>query len=74
LTSVLAGGVWSASIPASLSRGERAPRYPFDKKLGGPPSRSERGGEEKKVHAPTGNRTPVIQPVAQEDLDINCDS
>jgi hypothetical protein len=42
------------------------PRYPFDRRLGGPQSRSGRREEEKSL-GPTGNRTPtpsVVQPVA----------
>jgi hypothetical protein len=31
--------------PAALSRG-KSPRYPLDRRLGGPQSRSGRGGEE----------------------------
>jgi hypothetical protein len=38
----------------------------MDERLGGPQSRSGRGNEEKKkIPAPVGNRTPVVQPVAQ---------
>jgi len=35
-------------------------QYPLDRKLGGPHSRSGRGGEEKKVSAPDGNRALVV--------------
>jgi hypothetical protein len=35
--------------------------YPVDRRLGGPQSRSGRGGEEKKFPAP---RTPIVQAVA----------
>jgi hypothetical protein len=39
--------------------------YLLDRRLGGPQSRSRRGGEEKKpVPAPTENRTPVARAVA----------
>jgi hypothetical protein len=37
---------------------EKGPWYPLDRRLGGPQSRSGRGGEEK-------NSQPIIQPVAQ---------
>jgi len=46
LTSALDGGDWSASRP----------RWPFDKRLGGPRSRSGRGDEEKTIPALTENR------------------
>jgi hypothetical protein len=39
------------------------PRYPLNRRLGGPQDRSGRGGE-KKIPAPAGNRTPVVQPIA----------
>jgi len=39
-------------------------RYPLDKNLGVSQSRSGRGGEEKKIPTPAGNRNPVIQAVA----------
>jgi len=47
LTSALDRGEWSASHPSYFTPGERAPWYPLDRKLGGPQSRSGRGGEEK---------------------------
>jgi hypothetical protein len=42
--------------PAALLTG-KSPRYPLDKKLGGPQSRSERGDEEKNSQSP-----PHIEP------------
>jgi hypothetical protein len=39
-------------------------RYPLDRKLDSPQSRSGRSGEEKKFPALTGNRIPIVQPVA----------
>jgi hypothetical protein len=46
--------------PAALS-----PRYPLDRRLGGPQSRSGRGDEEKKPFSALAvKRTPVIQPAA----------
>jgi hypothetical protein len=39
--------------------------YPLDKRLGGPQSRSGRGGEEKNSHPLTGLKVSIIQPVAQ---------
>jgi hypothetical protein len=47
LTSALDGGEWSASRPGRFCTRERAPWYPLVRGLGGPQSRSERGGEEK---------------------------
>jgi hypothetical protein len=44
------------------------PRYPLDRKLGGPQSQSGRRGEEK-ILDPTGTRTPVVQPVASRYTD-----
>jgi hypothetical protein len=46
LTVALDGGEWSAFVPAALTPGKKN-WYPFDRRLGGPQSRSGRGGEEK---------------------------
>jgi hypothetical protein len=46
LTSALDGNEWSAHAPAALPQG-KGPWYPLDRRLGGPQSRSGRGGEEK---------------------------
>jgi hypothetical protein len=47
-------------------RSGKEPRYPFDGRLGGSQSRSERDGEEKKnVLLVTGSRISVVHPVAQ---------
>jgi hypothetical protein len=48
-TSALDGGEWSASSPGRFTPKERAPRYPLDRRLGGPQSRYGRGGEEKNL-------------------------
>jgi hypothetical protein len=40
-------------------------RYPFDRRLGGPQSRSERGDEEKNSQPLPGLEHPIIHPVAQ---------
>jgi hypothetical protein len=53
--SVLVGGEWSASRSCRFTPGERA-RYLLDMRLGGPQSRSGRGGEEK-IIVPTGTPT-----------------
>jgi hypothetical protein len=44
---------------------EKSPWYPLDKRLGGPQSRSGRGGEEKNSHLLPGIEPPIIQPLAQ---------
>jgi hypothetical protein len=49
-------------VPAALPPG-KVPRYPLDRRLGGPQSRSGRCGEEKNL-ALHGNRTRIVQPVA----------
>jgi len=46
--------------PTALSPREE-PQYPFDRRLGGAQSRSRRDGEETKIPAPAGKRTPVVQ-------------
>jgi hypothetical protein len=58
LTLALDGGELSASSPGRL----KSPRHPLDR-LGGSQRRSWRGGEEKKIPYPAGNRTPVVQAV-----------
>jgi hypothetical protein len=42
--------------PAALPQG-KSPRYPLDRKLGGPQSRSGHGGEEKNSDPPPGIET-----------------
>jgi len=42
---VLHGGEWSASCPSRLTPGERAPRYPLDRRMGGPQRPSRRDGK-----------------------------
>jgi hypothetical protein len=72
LTLVLVGGEWSASRPSRFTPGERAPRYPLDRRLGGPQSRSARRGGENILDR-TGTRTPttylVVQPVTSRYTD-----
>jgi hypothetical protein len=48
LTSALDGGEWSASRPYRFTP-EKEYRYPLNRRLGGPQSRSGRFGEEKKT-------------------------
>jgi hypothetical protein len=57
LTSALDGGEWSASLPGRFTPGKE-PRYPLDRRLGGPQSRSGRRGEETIFHL-IGTRTPT---------------
>jgi hypothetical protein len=40
-------------------------QYPLDRRLGGPQSRSGRGGEEKNSQTLWGLEPPIIRPVAQ---------
>jgi hypothetical protein len=63
LTSALAGGEWSDP------RGQTPPRYPLDRRLGGPQSRSEGHGEEK-ILDPTGTRTPTPRSSSYTDYAI----
>jgi hypothetical protein len=42
-----------------------SPRYPLDRRLGRPQSRSGRGGEQKNSQPLTGLEPPIIQPTAQ---------
>jgi hypothetical protein len=48
--------------PAVLPAGKES-LYPLNKRLGGPQSRSGRGGDDKKIPDLTGNRTLVVHPV-----------
>jgi hypothetical protein len=50
--------------PATLSLG-KSPWYPLDRRLGGPQSRSGRGGEEKNFQPLPGLEPPIIQPAVQ---------
>jgi hypothetical protein len=52
--------------PAALPQ-EKNPWYPLGRRLGGPQSRSGRGGEEKisQPRRESNSRTPIIQSVAQ---------
>jgi hypothetical protein len=60
---------WVVSFsPRPLYCQGKSPRYPLDRRLGGPQSRSERNGEEKEV-ASAGIRIPVVYPVARRYTD-----
>jgi hypothetical protein len=43
----------------------KSPWYPLDRKLGGPQSRSGRGGEEKNSQPLPGLEPPIVQPAAK---------
>jgi hypothetical protein len=47
-------------VPVALPHRERAPRWPLDRKLGGPQSRSGRCGEEQNLSS-AGYGTPAVQ-------------
>jgi hypothetical protein len=51
--------------PAALSQG-KSYWYSLDRRLSGPQSRSERGGEEKNSHPLRRLEPPIIQPVVQQ--------
>jgi hypothetical protein len=58
---------WVVSFtPRPLYLRGKSPRYPLDRRLGGPQSRSGHSGDEenKSLPFPAGNRTLVVQPIA----------
>jgi hypothetical protein len=69
LTTALDRGEWSASLQRLLYPQGKSARYPLDKRLSGPQSRSGHCGEEKNLLPPPGNRTPVILPLAHRYTD-----
>jgi hypothetical protein len=63
---------WVVSFtPRPLYPHGKSPWYPLDRRLGGPQSRSGRGGEEKipSLRRESNPRTPIVQPVAQRYTD-----
>jgi hypothetical protein len=57
---------WVVSFtPRPIRPQGKSPWYPLDRRLGGPHSRSGRGGEEKNSQPLPGLEPPIIQPVAQ---------
>jgi hypothetical protein len=71
LTSALDGvEVLNFTSRALYSR-RNNPQYPLDRTMDGPQSGYGHGGEEKKIPAPVGNRTPVVQPVAYLYLNLH---
>jgi hypothetical protein len=59
LALALDGNEWSALRPGRLNPRERAPQYPFDRRLSGPQSQSGHGGSEEKNSQPLpGLKTP----------------
>jgi hypothetical protein len=65
LTSALGEDEWSASPPSHYTHQGKSPCYSLDRWLGGPQSRSGRGGEENNSQPLPGLELPIIQPVAQ---------
>jgi hypothetical protein len=51
-------------VPAALSPRKAAPRYPLDRRLGGPQSRSRRCEEKNPLLLP-GIKIPAVQPIAR---------
>jgi hypothetical protein len=58
--------------PAALPQGKE-PRYPLDRRLGGPQSRSGRNGEEKNSHPrrESNTRTPIAQPIKDVTMSLS---
>jgi hypothetical protein len=57
---------WMVSFtPRPLYLQRKSPWYPLERRLGGPQSRSGRGGEEKNSQPLPGFEPPIIQPVVQ---------
>jgi hypothetical protein len=54
--------------PRQLYSEGKSPWYPLDMRLGGPQSRSGRGGEEKNSQPRPGLEPLIIQPVAQRHI------
>jgi hypothetical protein len=62
------GTKWRSVVsftPRPLYPQRKGPLYPLDRRLGGPQSRSGRGGEEKNPKLLPGLESPIIQAVAQ---------
>jgi hypothetical protein len=58
--------MWVVSFtPRPLCSREKSPYYPLDRRLGGPQSRSGRGGEKKNSQPLPVLEPPIIQPGAQ---------
>jgi hypothetical protein len=69
LTSALVGGEWSDSRPGRFTPG-KSPRYPLDRRLGGPQNRSGGHGKEEFLDYRDSNSDPsVVQPVASRYTD-----
>jgi hypothetical protein len=64
LTLILDAVKWPASRLGHFIPGEKH-KYSLDRRMVGSQSRSGRGGEEKEIPIPAGNRTQVVQPLAQ---------
>jgi hypothetical protein len=68
-TLALDGGERSASHPVALYTWGEDPRYPLDRRLGGPQSQSGSRRLEEKSFAFAGDRTWIIQSVARHYTD-----
>jgi hypothetical protein len=66
-----ASGKLHAPVALPPPPGWKFPRYPLDRRLGDPQSSSGRGGKEKTLPAPAGNRVPVAQLVAWSLYSLN---
>jgi hypothetical protein len=55
--------------PAALPPSVRTPRYPLDRRLDGPQSRSGRGGEEK-----NSQKLPGLEPIKMDLKDVGCEN
>jgi hypothetical protein len=63
---LITGWRWVVSFtPRPLYLQWKSPWYPLDKRLGGPQSQSERGGEERNFQPLLEFEPPIIQPVTQ---------
>jgi hypothetical protein len=69
LTSVLDGVSDQLHTRPLYPQGKR-PQYSFHRRLGGPQSRSGRGGEETKIAVSTEIRKPVVQPRSQSNYTL----
>jgi hypothetical protein len=65
LTSALDGGEWSASRPGRALPPGKEPRFPLNRRLGGPPEPVWTQRLEEKSSASVGDRTPVVQSVVR---------
>jgi hypothetical protein len=65
LNSAPNGGDFSVLRPGHFTSVGKSPRYPLDRRLGEPQSRSGHGREENNSQSPPGVEIPIMQSVAQ---------